>query len=299
MKKNILILSMLIFLLQICIGKEMNVLTIGNSFTDSLKEYLPKVAQSDPDVKLVFERANFGGCSLDRHWSYIEKEESDKSLKIYRGGNQTLRYILQSKKWDIVTIQQVSHKSWMPETYFPYAQNIYNYIKKYAPQAEIIIQQTWSYRCDDGRLNNGVWKITQDEMYERLTSAYIEASKKLGTRIIPTGLAVQIARKNQPYSYKPYDKKLAKKLLPPDLPELAGALVGRFAWNKNKDGKMIFVDDTIHLSDRGKYLQACLWYGFIFNKDPRTIKFEPKTISSDDAKFLRESAAKALEIGIK
>ena len=41
----------------------LRILTIGNSFTDSLAQYFPQVAAS-AGCGLVFERANFGGCEL-------------------------------------------------------------------------------------------------------------------------------------------------------------------------------------------------------------------------------------------
>ena len=71
----------------------MNILTIGNSFTDSLALYFPAAVQS-ARCDLHFERANFGGCELARHWSYIEAEERDVRCRIYQGGRK-LRSILE------------------------------------------------------------------------------------------------------------------------------------------------------------------------------------------------------------
>ena len=53
--------------------KELKVLTIGNSFADSVFVYLPEVAKSFPDCKLVLDRANLGGCSLLRHWRIFSR----------------------------------------------------------------------------------------------------------------------------------------------------------------------------------------------------------------------------------
>lgn len=191
-------------------AKDLKVLTIGNSFADSVFTYLPKIAKAQGE-DLVLERANHGGCELDRHWSYVEREEADPDVKLYRGNRKKLREILASRDWDIVTIQQASHKSWIADSYFPYAQYLYDYVKKHAPQAEIVIQQTWSYRCDDGRFGNGQWKITQKQMYEKLSDAYAKAAEKLGTRRIPSGLAVEKAREMQPHSYKPSDPAAARR----------------------------------------------------------------------------------------
>lgn len=276
-------------------AKELKVLTIGNSFADSVFTYLPKIAKAQGE-DLVLERANHGGCELDRHWSYVEREEADPDVKLYRGNRKKLREILASRDWDIVTIQQASHKSWIADSYFPYAQYLYDYVKKHAPQAEVVIQQTWSYRCDDGRFGNGQWKITQKQMYEKLSDAYAKAAEKLGVRRIPSGLAVEKAREMQPYSYKPSDPAARKSLLPPDLPPQAGAIVGNFYWKKNpKTGELELKNDSIHLSNRGQYLQACVWYGFLFGKDPKDIKYVPDSIGDKDAEMLRGAASAALK----
>ena len=64
-------------------AQELKVLTIGNSFADSVFEFLPKIVQSVPDCQLVLERANIGGCTLERHWREVEKSEKDPNYKPY------------------------------------------------------------------------------------------------------------------------------------------------------------------------------------------------------------------------
>ena len=98
-------------------AKDLKVLTIGNSFADSVFTYLPKIAKAQGE-DLVLERTNHGGCELDRHWSYVEREEADPDVKLYRGNRKKLREILASRDWDIVTIQQASHKSWIADSSF-------------------------------------------------------------------------------------------------------------------------------------------------------------------------------------
>ena len=45
----------------------MNILTIGNSFTWSLRRYFPQVVNAAGE-KLNIVYMNFGGCELHRHW---------------------------------------------------------------------------------------------------------------------------------------------------------------------------------------------------------------------------------------
>lgn len=274
----------------------LSILTIGNSFTDSLMSYFSSVVES-AGCQLHFERANHGGCELHRHWSYIESEERDRVYRMYQNYTHTMKEILSSRPWDIVTIQQASHFSWRPETFQPFGKNIFDYIRLHAPSAEVCIQQTWSYRADDVRLMpGGEWGFDQDEMYRRLTANYRQLAADLGgLRIIPTGQAVQFARECQPHRFENYDPSLLERLVWPDLPGQAWSLVGRCWWAKDAEGHLVIKRDTIHLNERGKYLQACVWFAFLFHRKTAEITFVPDCIDVDDATFLREMAQKAVD----
>jgi len=295
MKKTFMFVAAMMFAACSLSAKEIKVLTIGNSFADSVFVYLPDVAKSVPDCNLVIERANHGGCELDRHWRYISEEESDAAAKNYRNKTATMRDILKSGNWDVVTIQQASPKSWKTETYFPYAQNIYDYIKKFSPNSEVVIQQTWAYRADDARISpNGAWGIDQTEMFNRIKAAYATAAKKLNLRVIPSGQAVQNFRAVDPQPLKKADKAVFDAVKYPAPLPFEGDIVGANKWSKSKDGTYRSKLDSIHLNQRGQYLQACVWFGFLFDKDPTEIKFAPKGISPEDAKLMREVAKKTL-----
>ena len=274
-------------------AKEVKLLTIGNSFADSAFKFLPKVAESAGD-KVIMDRANIGGCPLDKHWKLVEKSEQDPAVKpSYR--KYTLRDKLEAQKWDFVTI----HLSWKPESYMPYAKNLQEDVKKYAPQAELVIQQTWAYRFDDNRLKS--WKMSQREMFDKLVDAYDQAAAGLGIRLIPTGEAVQLARETQPVKYVEYDREALKSLKYPDpLPSEAGSFAVGMSWGsrKNKatgENERYIYNDPAHLNDRGRYLQACVWYGFFFDKPTSEIKFVPEGITEEDAAFLRATAQKVLD----
>ena len=273
----------------------MNILTIGNSFTDSLALYFPAAVQS-ARCDLHFERANFGGCELARHWSYIEAEERDVRCRIYQGGRK-LRSILELRAWDVVTIQQASHDSWRPETFQPWAGNIIAYVKKHAPQAEVVIQQTWAYRADHPQLLPGSeWGISQDEMYERLTANYTKLARDYKLRIIPSGSAVQLTRRNSERKFANYDPALIDTLAWPDLPPQAGDVVGQCSWRKNPDtGELYLNRDLIHLNPRGQYLQACVWFAMLYGKKVSEIRLVPDELANSDVKFLQETAQQAVD----
>ena len=275
----------------------LRVLTIGNSFTDSLRTYWQPIVES-AGCWLQFEGANHGGCELHRHWGYVEDEERDPNCRMYHDHRFKLREILAQKPWDIVTIQQASHASWRPETYQPFAGDLCAYVRNFAPQAEIVIHQTWAYRADDPRLpEGGEWGIGQDGMYERLTQAYRKLSRELGDlRIIPSGCAVQLTRIHQGYNFVPYDPAVLKTLRWPDLPSQAGDVVGAMGYHKNRETSELEIwRDTIHLNLRGQYLQACVWFAFLYGRNTSEITYVPDAIGSQDAAFLRAMAQKAVD----
>lgn len=275
--------------------KRLKVLTIGNSFSNSVFVFLPSVVRAAGDCEIVMERASLGGCSLERHWKLTEQSEKDPSFKPYpryrRNGVAeenvySLRDLLKKHRYDVVTIQQASHDSWKKETYFPYAAKICEYVRKHSPGAKIMIQQTWSYRPDDPRLEE--WGITPDEMYRRLAAAYEEAAEKLGIEIIPTGDAVEYARKHQKHKFKPLDWKKYMTLQYPDpLPDQTGSLINGFFYRKRDKS---LAHDAFHLNKRGEYLQACVWFIALFDRpcpetNPKTAQLDP-----EDAAFLRSAA---------
>jgi hypothetical protein len=269
------------------------VLTIGNSFTDSLLQFFPAVAGS-AGCKLVFQRANFGGCELERHWSYISAEEQSDLCRIYNDGIK-LKTTLAGTQWDFVTIQQASHASWDWNTYLPYGNYIYDYIRQYAPGAEVLIQQTWAYHPYDQRIRQGgAWGFDQTGMYERLTECYTRLAETLDLRIIPTGYAVQKLRSLQPFPFMDYDPARFAELSWPDLPPMAGDPVGCAFWRKGDDGSLNLFTDLIHLNERGRYLQACIWFAFLFERSAVEIKFVPDMIADSDAAILREIADSAV-----
>ncbi len=274
----------------------MKILTIGNSFTDSLNAYFPQTVQS---IKghLQLDRASFGGCELRRHWSYVNAEENDVDCRIYAGGGRKLREILSGGSWDVVTIQQASHESWRPECFEPYAGNLVEYIHRHAPGAEVIIQQTWAYRADHPQLQPGSeWNINQLSMHQRLTQNYRELAQRYQCRIIPTGHAVQLSRENEGNRFCNYSLSLLNALRWPDLPPQSGDVVGKCFWRKNPEsGELEIARDLIHLNCRGQYLQACLWTAFLYQKKTSEITFVPEELSNSDTAFLRKIAQQAID----
>ena len=286
--------AVVIFAVAVLGAAEMKVLTIGNSFTWSLGEHFPAIAKAQGDtLKLVF--ANHGGCSIQRHWKYVTEEEADAAKKYYRIGKKKakLRDVLASEKWDIISIQQVSSRSHVKGSFYPELDKLVAYVKKHAPESRIVFQQTWSYRSDSPLYRRG--KMNQKKMDDGIEANYREASKKFGFEVIPTGIAVKIARAEQKETFVPMTPAARKAFKEGVNPVEKGSFCVGWVWRKNKKtGKTALSCDPNHLNSRGRYLQACVWYGFVFKKSPLEIKYNGN-FAPAEAAFLRQYADKALK----
>ena len=181
-------------------GPELKVLMIGNSFSICNTRQMPQIAQS-MGKKLDLASLFIGGCSLERHWSNFVEGTTNETFKPYRfdryvdcravvdNGRINVNEALTLDKWDVVTVQQASHASWNPETYHPWGDDLVAKIRELAPQAKIVVQETWSYPPWDRRLKK--FGFDQVEMYARLHDAYAAFAKKHGFETIPVGTAAE------------------------------------------------------------------------------------------------------------
>ena len=264
------------------------VLMIGNSFSICLLQHLPQVA-ADRGVKLDLASLYIGGCSLKRHWENVERD-GDKDFKPYLfGRNRFGKYTqgmanvcdaLRLAKWDIVTVQQASHKSWQTKTNHPYGSLLVAKIRELAPQAKIYVQETWSYTPWDGRLKK--WGIDQDEMYEGLHRAYAGFAKQCDLEIIPFGTAVQEWRRRLPVKYAENS--------------FGGDVVGgRYQapaerFKRDAANRWIPNCDVFHLNECGEYFQALVWARTLFGVDLTNLGYKPDFVSDADAKLMRTIA---------
>ena len=161
---------------------------------------MPKVAES-MGCRLDLSSLYIGGCSLERHWNNVVAASTNAAFRPYRfdrdirgkrvvdKGVANIPDALALDKWDIVTIQQCSHYSWRPETYQPFGDSLVAKIRELAPQAKIVVQETWSYPPWDKRLAK--FGFGPEEMYRRLHEAYGAFAKKHGFDVIPVGAAAE------------------------------------------------------------------------------------------------------------
>ncbi|HBR95650.1 MAG TPA: hypothetical protein DEA90_15940 [Opitutae bacterium] len=281
-------------------AETIQILGVGNSFTVNSQKYLPQIIASDPEVDAVVACAYIGGCPLDKHMSLAKAHEanSEEGAKYtYKidgkdaARNVSLKHMLQDREWDYITIQQVSTKSYKIESYYPHAKDLIDYIKKYAPQAEIIVHETWSHSVDSYRATD--WGLDPREMYAKLHAAYNQIAEEYGLRIIPVGTAFENARKTEMWHYEPTSIDLNSLSYPEDkanLPDESKSMNRIFYWKKDKEDNWSVKTDGFHAGRNGEYLGGLMWYQFFFEKDPREITYKPEKMTEAQAVSLRQIA---------
>ncbi|MCB1224313.1 MAG: DUF4886 domain-containing protein [Verrucomicrobiales bacterium] len=277
-----------------------SVLTIGNSFAENALRFLPQLAEA-AGHELIVGRANLGGCSLERHWNHVaafEKDPNSADGSPYEKGTRSLHDLLTSRNWDFITLQQLSIKSHDLSTYTPFAENLCAYVRKYAPDSKLLVQQIWAYRVDDPRFvpkNAGKEPHTHLEMYQQVRAAYHTLAEELDLEIIPSGDAMFLADTDPKWGFQPDPAFNPKTAVYPALPDQSHSLHVGWTWRKlSDDAKPALRLDGHHANRTGEYLIGCVWFEKLFGQSVVDNAFVPEGIDANDARFLRETAHQAV-----
>lgn len=306
MMKKILLAAALLCAGTLLDAKELKVLMIGNSFSNSVLTYLPKIVKMSGKHHLKLANAYIGGCTLERHCANIDKEKTDPNFKPYtfhlidsadlkpKSTRSNLSDIIKADKWDIITIQQGSVHSPYKEKTLDLAKKLIAHVRALAPQAEIVVHETWAYRADHPWFTGKKAKMTWKEMDEKVSANYKELAGSNKFRMIPVGGAVHLFRVKLPVKPVAYTAEDLKKLEKPKTMDITGGdVVGSMSWGPDRKNKknIVLKIDRIHLNDKGKYLQGCVWYMVLFGEKAEDIKCD---FSKPEEKLLRECAAQAV-----
>jgi len=207
--------------------KPLRILVIGNSFSRNATLYLPQLAE-EGGHKLTIQKAEISGATLQMHWDAVKIAESNPDIpkgKPYNG--KSLKMLLMMGDFDFITFQQASTLSAYPKSYKPFIDELYNFVRKYQPKAEILIHQTWAYRKDAKSFS----KITDDEraqsseeMWKKSRAAYHKVAKELNARIIPTCDAFQTVNSSRKWGFVIDEKFNFEKPTYPELPNQNNSL---------------------------------------------------------------------------
>ena len=223
----------------------MRILSIGNSFSVDAQYWLKDLAEAGA-VDMELWNLYIGGCSLERHMENVVSGES--AYDLYINGKQvsksSISAALKAGKWDYITLQQASGFSGIWESYENTLMPLYEYVKSNAPEAEIVIHETWAYEKTSEHPHFEWYNHDQKKMHAALKECYERAAKNIGARMIPVGNAVALARENAAFDVEQGGESLSR--------------------------------DGFHLSlVMGRYLASAVWYGFFTGKDIRQNGFVP------------------------
>ncbi|WP_051209019.1 DUF4886 domain-containing protein [Butyrivibrio sp. WCD3002] len=230
-----------------------NILAIGNSFSRDATAYLHDICEN-MGLSVHVVNLYIGGCSLERHWSNIERDE--RAYQYQENGVITDRYVsisevLHSRSWDYIVTQQSSHDSGWFDTYEPFTGLMFDYLKKEVPGAKLCMQQTWAYEIDSDHGCFIRYNRDQQEMYNRSRANYHAIADKYNIQLIPCGDVIQNIRKH---------------------PEFDVA----------KGGKSICRDGFHMHYLYGRYALACTWAKNLLNAQISDCTYIPQCFDTDE-----------------
>ena len=188
-------------------GETLRILAIGNSFSDDGMEHLPALLK-DLGVKDVeLARLYVGGCTLERHMQFYNKEEAAYLFYHSEAGQNewvkaeekySIQQALSMGEWDIITMQQASGVSGLYESYVPYLEQLIAAVRKAQPQAELVWHMTWAYSTDSTHGEYPNYDRDQQKMYRAITECVhnLLGDYKSIKTIIPSGTAIQSLRES-------------------------------------------------------------------------------------------------------
>ena len=214
----------------------MKILCIGNSFSQDSTALLQLLTD-----KITARNLYIGGCSLDMHAANIEndaaKYELQENGEKMQNALVSIKEALTSDKWDYITVQQVSGRSGVYESFYPYLGELLDYVRKYS-DAEIVLHETWSYEIGSGHPDFAIYNSDREQMAQAIKETYEKVSAKENLRIIRVGEAVWNLRAKPSFDYE--------------------------------NGGLSLTRDGFHLSlSYGRLLAASVWFKFFTGEIPQ------------------------------
>jgi len=273
-KKHLLLLF---FLLTVLTSSSqglptLRVLAVGNSFSeDAVEQYLYELGH-EAGVNLIIGNGYRGGQSLASHWKDVVTQTNSFQYRKIVDGTKTnrpgtsLSEMLTDEPWDVITFQQLSQESGLPDTYEPYLSMLIGYAKALArvDSVKMGFQQTWAYAKDSSHSGFANYDRSQAYMYACIVAAVEKAVRSHDelTFYIPTGTAVQNARATSlATSYPSQD----------------------------------FTRDGYHLDYVvGRYIAACTWLEALTGISPVGLSYRPEGLTAKQAALAQKAAHAAI-----
>ena len=245
-------------------ARVIKVLAIGNSFSeDAVEHYLYELAAAQGD-SLVIGNAYIGGCSIERHYYNLQNHKKEYAYRKIVGGERTeerdveLSRIVLDEPWDVITLQQASQLSGIPESYANLPA-LLQAVKRLASNAQVQMawHMTWAYAEDFKDQRFEAYYYDQHIMYSAiLTTMQAELARSHITLVIPSGTAIQLARYQM------------------------GNVMNR---------------DGFHLSyTLGRYTAACTWCEFLTGRIVDGNAYYPESLTFEEASLCQQAAHEAM-----
>lgn len=251
--------------------KSIKILAIGNSFSVDGMEYLWHILRAGGVESVILGNLAIGGCPVALHADNIA---TDAPAYLY-GKNtngewrwvsdQTFSHGLLDEDWDIITLQQASHYSGLPETYAR-QDEIIRYVTEHKrdPAAVMYWHMTWAYQWDSDHPQFVYYDRDQATMYNAIVHAVQTEvlTRSAYTGVIPSGTAIQNLRTTS-----------------------VGDTVTR---------------DGFHLSEsHGRYAAALTWAQTLCGVDPDAVDWMPEAFAEairPDLAYIRRAVKEAAEV---
>ena len=231
--------------------KSIKILAIGNSFSIDAMEYLWHILRAGGVEEVTLGNLYIPGCPVSLHadniasnaHTYIYYKNTDGTWRA--APEASLTDGLLDEAWDIITLQQSSHDSGLPETYARQGEVIdYVNTHKRNPNAVLYWHMTWAYQSDSDHWAFPRYGCDQAAMYNAILntvrSEILTNTSYAG--IIPSGIAIQSLRTTP-----------------------VGDTVTR---------------DGFHMSEsHGRYAAALTWAQTLCGVDPDTVDWMPEAFA--------------------
>jgi hypothetical protein len=240
-------------------------LSIGNSFSDDAMDHAYDILHSLGVKNIKLGNLYVGGCSLTMHMNHANGDLPVYDYRVNTDGkwvskaNATLSEGILDEEWDIITFQQVSGESGIPECYAP-LDDFMAYVRKLAKgNPKFAWHMTWAYANGSEHPDFPRYDRNQDTMYASIvdTVQKLILPRKEFFTVIPAGTAIQ----NMRTSY-------------------LGDTLNR---------------DKFHLTfGLGRYAAGLAFVKALFDLDISNIEFEPEGVTEKE----RKTAVKAVEYAV-
>lgn len=179
----------------------LRILSIGNSFSDDMMEYVWQIADSLGVEEISLGNLYIGGCSLDTHANNAAADAPAYEYRTNTAGRWTTAYnvrmgeAIAAQDWDFISFQQQSGTSGVAASYARLGE-LLDYVRSIAGTAQFVWHMTWAYQKDSPNPEFANYGRSQDAMYESIVAAVrseVLAQPEISA-VIPSGTAIQNAR---------------------------------------------------------------------------------------------------------